>query len=241
PNGVPVPLIQPLDTRTHPPVPRLPDEHHLELNRTRVEPHRAGRLERLALASVGVSLDGDVDQPERELPGALDLAGHDDEAGARSEDRLTRAVELLQRGHEIPRVHELEQGRGLTTRHDEPIDPVELDRLAYLDRLDAAFLERPGVKREVALEGEHTDPHTDSPRLRLALPPARLQEILLRELRGLDTDHGLAQILAHTHEHVGILEMRGGLHDGLGALGGVARLEDPGADEHRSEERRVGK
>jgi len=48
-------------------------------------------------------------------------------------------VELLQRGHEIPRIDELEQGRGLTTGHDESIDPVELDRLADLDRLDPHF------------------------------------------------------------------------------------------------------
>src|SRR5205807_3359508 len=126
-------------------------------------------------ASVGVALDGDVDQTERELLGALDLAGQDDEAGARPEDRLPRAVELLQRGHEIPRVDELEQGRGLTTWHDEPIDLVELDRLAHLDRLDAALLERPSVEREVTLEGEHADPHrVGSPRSdhRLASPAA---------------------------------------------------------------------
>src|SRR6267142_1922178 len=165
-DGLAAVLGQHLDTRTHASDPGRPDEHHLELNRILVEPHGAGRLERLALPAVGVSLDGDVDQPERELLGALDLARQDDETRARAEDRLTRAVELLQRGHEIPRIHELEQGRGLTTRHDEPIDPVELARLADLDRLDPALLERPGVKREVTLEGEHADPHGSCRRTR---------------------------------------------------------------------------
>src|SRR5436309_551351 len=77
-----------------------------------------------------------------------------------------------------------------------------------------------------------TDLVIDSPRLRLALPSPRLEEILLGELRGLDADHGVAEILAHAREHVGILEVRRRLHDRFGALRGVARLEDAGADEH---------
>src|SRR5439155_19726575 len=75
------------------------------------------------------------------------------------EDRLAGAVELLDGGHEVPRLHELQQGRRLAPGDDEPLDVVELGRLSHLDRLDAAFLQRFGVEREVALEGEDPDPH----------------------------------------------------------------------------------
>src|SRR5262249_8847961 len=150
------------------------DEHHLQPHRIRVEMRRSGRLERVALAAVGVALDRDVDQPERELFGALDLPRQEDEPRTRSEDRLASAVKLLERRHEAPAVHELEQGRGLTTGHDEPIDLVELDRLAHLDRFDPALLQRAGVEREVALEGEHADPQAGGSRFvhRLASPTA---------------------------------------------------------------------
>src|SRR5438445_166836 len=71
----------------------------------------------------------------------------------------------MKRGHQHPILPGHDRLAAVLGQH---LDPVELDRLAYLDRLDAAFLERPGVKREVALEGEHTDPHTG-----LASPAAR--------------------------------------------------------------------
>src|SRR5262249_43376434 len=132
---------------------------HLERHGLRVQVRRPGRLERFALSAVRVALDGDVDQSERELPGALDLSRQEDEPRARAEDRLAGAVEFLERGHEAPGVRELEQGRGLTTRHDEPVDLVELLRLAHLDRFDPTFLQRAGVEREVALEGEYADSH----------------------------------------------------------------------------------
>src|SRR5437660_5367918 len=87
----------------------------------------------------------------------------------------------------------------------------------------------------------------DSPRLqlRLALPPPGLEQILLRQLRGLDPDHGVAEILAHPREHVRILEVRRRLHDRARSLGGIARLENSGSDEDRfraelHHERRVG-
>src|SRR5437867_1944792 len=150
---------QHLDARPQPADPGRPDEDHLERNRTRVEPRHPGRLERLALPAVGVALDGDVDEPERELRRALDLSRQDDETRAGAEDRLAGAVELLDGGHEVPRLHELQQGRRLAPGDDEPLDVVELGRLSHLDRLDAAFLQRFGVEREVALEGEDPDPH----------------------------------------------------------------------------------
>src|SRR5439155_14555943 len=64
------------------------------------------------------------------------------------------------------------------------------------------------------------------------LPAARLQELRLGELGGLDAGHRLAEILADLDEDVGILEVRGGLHDRLGPLGRILGLEDPRAHEH---------
>src|SRR2546422_10164279 len=61
---------------------------------------------------------------------------------------------------------------------------------------------------------------------RLALPSACLHQVLFGELGGLDADHRVAEILADLHQHRGILEVRGGLHDGLRALGRIRRLED---------------
>src|SRR5262245_62425885 len=81
-------LGQNLDAGAHPTDPRRPDEDHLERGRAfPVELHRSGRLERLALAAVSVALDGDVDEPERELLRALYFACQDDEPRARPEDR----------------------------------------------------------------------------------------------------------------------------------------------------------
>jgi len=88
-------------------------------------------------------------------------ARQEDEARAGSEDGLAAAVELRDGGREVPRIHELQQGRGLAPGDDEPLDGVELGRLSHLDRLDTALCERPGVEREVALEGEDPDPHRE--------------------------------------------------------------------------------
>src|SRR5262249_36518359 len=49
--------------------------------------------------------------------------------------------------------------RRLAARHDETVDLVELERLAHLDRLHAALLERSRVQGEVALQRQHADAH----------------------------------------------------------------------------------
>src|SRR4029453_16682937 len=158
-DRLPAVLGQNLDARAPPPDPGRPDEDHLEGGRASVELHHPGGLERLALPAVGVALDGDVDEPQRELSGAFDLARQDDKPRTRAEDRPAAPPKLLERGREVPRVHELEQGRGLAPGDDEPVDLVQLGGLAHLDRLDAALLERAGVQREVALERKHSDAH----------------------------------------------------------------------------------
>lgn len=50
-------------------------------------------------------------------------------------------------------------------------------------------------------------------------------------LGDVDADHGLAEPLADLGQDLGVLEVRDGLDDSLGALLGVAGLEDAGADE----------
>src|SRR5204862_7729162 len=135
---------------------------HLDARVPAVEPRNTRGLERFALAPVRVALDADADEPERELPRALDLARQDDEPRARPEERFAGAVELLDRGDEVPRLDELEQGRGLAPRDDQSLDGVELGGLAHLRRLDAALLQRLRVQPEVALEGENADPHPTS-------------------------------------------------------------------------------
>src|SRR6266850_853781 len=94
-------------------------------------------------------------------------------------------------------------------------------------RLALPFIDSPRLRLRLAL------PSIDSPRLwlRLALPSSCLEELLFRDLRGLETDHRVAEILAHARQHVGVLEMGRRLDDRAGALGRVARLEDSGADE----------
>src|SRR4029078_11542742 len=53
----------------------------------------------------------------------------------------------------------------------------------------------------------------------------------LRDLVHVDADHGLAQAAGGLGDLFRVVEEGGGLHDGCGALGRVAGLEDAGADE----------
>src|SRR2546422_1490007 len=63
------------------------------------------------------------------------------------------------------------------------------------------------------------------------LPAPGLEQVLLGELRRLDPDHRLAELLAHAREHVSVLVVGRRLDDRPGAPGRLARLEDAGADE----------
>lgn len=77
------------------------------------------------------------------------------------------------------------------------------------------------------------------------LPTALGQLVGLRQMRNIDTDHGLAQTLAHLSQDLGVLEVSHSLDNGLGALLGITGLEDARADEDTvaaqlHHERRVG-
>src|SRR5262249_60471538 len=106
--------------RPHPPDAGSPDEAHLDGPATLAQIRLPFRLEALLLPAVCVPLGRDIDEAERRLPRAFHVAGQENEAGARAHDGLARRVKLFERRHEIPFVEELEQGRALPARHDEP-------------------------------------------------------------------------------------------------------------------------
>src|SRR6185436_17863489 len=125
-----------------------------------VERGGSGRGERLALAAVGVALHTHVDESERELRRVGDLTCGEDQPCAGPEDGLAAGVELLQRRHEAPGVHQLEQRGALAARDDETVDSLELLGLADLHRLHGLARERLRVTGEVALQSEDADLHS---------------------------------------------------------------------------------
>src|SRR5712692_12113276 len=67
---------------------------------------------------------------------------------------------------------------------------------------------------------------------RPALPAAGLQQFLFVELADVNALHGLTQLPGGFEHRLGVVEMGGGLDDGLGALFRIARLEDARADKN---------
>src|SRR5581483_12442458 len=68
-------------------------------------------------------------------------------------------------------------------------------------------------------------------RLHPSLPPARRHLLFRGQRHGASAHHWLPQVARNLGEDVGVLEVRGGLDDGFGALHWIARFEDAGADE----------
>src|SRR5919206_648214 len=64
-----------------------------------------------------------------------------------------------------------------------------------------------------------------------ALPAAVRVALGLGEGVAVDADHGLAEVAGRVRDDLRVVVEGGGLHDGGGALGRVAGLEDSGADE----------
>src|SRR6478735_11500003 len=89
-----------------------------------------------------------------------------------------------------------------------------------------------GLVREGAEAQEAGRPAPRSLRSARTLPAALCEAVRLRDLVYVDADHGLAQAAGGLGDDVRIIEEGGGLHDGGGALGRVAGLEDTGADKH---------
>src|SRR3712207_6041036 len=63
------------------------------------------------------------------------------------------------------------------------------------------------------------------------LPAPAGQPLALREVRDVYADHRLAEAARHLCDDLGLLEVRGGVDDGLRAGSRVAGLEDAGPDE----------
>jgi hypothetical protein len=62
------------------------------------------------------------------------------------------------------------------------------------------------------------------------LPSTGGIELLLGDVRDVDTDHGLSEILRDLSEDLGVVVVSNGLDNGTGTLGWVARLEDTGTN-----------
>src|ERR1700681_2276898 len=107
---------------------------------------------------VGVAADTNVHQLEWFLvgPAVLDLACHEDHAGAGPHHRHSggRALldRLLQRG-----LHQVRHGRAFTPRQDQGVDRLQVTREANRNALDLAGTQRRQVFTEIALQRKDAD------------------------------------------------------------------------------------
>lgn len=118
---------------------------------------RGGGFDRAVdLASVGVPLDGGVEDGEALLRGIGHFVGEKNAAGAGAEGGAC-ANEGLQTAEEAVALKEFEEGGGFSAGDDESVDAFELLGLADEDRIGTGFAEGGGVGFEVALDGENAD------------------------------------------------------------------------------------
>src|SRR5689334_10802128 len=106
------------------------------------------RLERAHLPPERIALGREVRQPEV-------VAIEHDHPRARPEDR---ALERAKRFVEPVPAHQAADRRRLAAGHDEPVEPLELLRQTYLDRLGAETPEHGSVLAKVPLHGQDADP-----------------------------------------------------------------------------------
>ena len=155
--------------------PALPEEHRLAVELGQHFDVLAGALhsrspdedaaERLLLAreveigfeardltSVGVS--GDVDVEETEV-----LVVEHDQAGAGAENGPLEPAHSL---FEPVEPHQAHECRRLAAGDDEPVEPLHLLGLPYLDRIGAEAPQHRSVVAEVALHGEDADLHVEN-------------------------------------------------------------------------------
>ena len=109
-----------------------------------------------------------------------------------------------------------------------PSRSVEIGQPAHRPRRSAEIRQGAEVLAHVPLECQDADRHR---RHRPVLPAAVSQA--LGQRADLLAPHGLAQAAAHLGHVLGVLEMRGRLHDRPGPAGRVLALEDARAHEHR--------
>ena len=108
------------------------------------------------LSSVGVALDGGVEDGEAFLRGIQDLLRQQDAAGAGAEGGLP-VDELLQRAEKAIAGQELEEGSRFAAGNDEAVDVGQLFRLADEDGFSSGAAQGGSVGIEIALNGEDAD------------------------------------------------------------------------------------
>lgn len=110
----------------------------------------------VVLASVGVALDGCVEDGEAFLRGIADFFGQKDASGAGAEGRLL-ADEALEGVEETVAGEESEEGGRFAAGNDEAVDVCQFFRLADEDGFGSGVAEGGGVSVEIALNGEDSD------------------------------------------------------------------------------------
>src|SRR5437879_5206413 len=83
--------------------------------------------------------------------------------------------------------------------------PVERSRLALPQRASARASSAESPWRASTPIRAFSFTAAPRLRLRLVLPPPGLEQVLLGELRRLDPDHRVAELLAHAREHLRVL------------------------------------
>ena len=111
------------------------------------------------LASVAVAQDRNVEQVERVLRGAVDLARQQNCSGASAEERAAVGGELLERREQAFLLHYLQMRGALASRENYAGEAGEVLRLADVGVRGAEAIERRGVGLVVSLDGDDSDFH----------------------------------------------------------------------------------
>ena len=153
------------------------------------------------------------------------VAVEHDHPRARPEDR---GLEPPHRLVEPVEAHQAHERRRLAAGDDEPVEPVELLRLAHLDGVGAEPPQHRRVLAEVPLDGEDAaaGARAHGPTSRVTSSSGRFEQ-----RGGRDPDHRVAEPRGDVGEDLRVLEVRRRLDDRLRAPLGIARLEDARADE----------
>jgi hypothetical protein len=115
------------------------------------------RLERLALATIGVASHVDIDQSQGTLLRPADLSGQEDEPGAGTEQTPASLVETGHRLTHPGSFHELEHGGAFATGNDEPAQAGQFVLVSNFPDLAPQTGQARSMQVEVALQGQNTD------------------------------------------------------------------------------------
>src|SRR5579863_2136702 len=111
------------------------------------------------LASVAVAQNRNVEQPERFLRRAVDVAREEDRARARAEERAAIRRELFQRREEALFPHYFQMRRALAARKNHAGNIGEIIRKAHVAMLDDKSIKRLGVRLVIPLDCDDPNLH----------------------------------------------------------------------------------